>query len=249
MVDYRMPIYVQIKAAIIDKIKSREYLPGEGILSERKLAEHYGVNRMTVKNAIQSLVDEGYLYRIHGKGTYVQRKNVQKLSWGSDENYGLGVMLKGKGVRRKDKVIMKGLIKAFNYLGSKLNLQKFEDVYVLHRVRYSNDETFAAEYCYMPFKYFDDVEEHDFAQVSVYEYMQTKGHFPVSFDQKLIIVEADEKLAKQLNVKLKDPLYYFEFIGSDNAGNVVEYTESYIRCDKAVFTYEAKRDDGGSSMK
>ena len=101
----------------------------------------------------------------------------------------------------------------------------------------------------MPFKYFDDVEEHDFAQVSVYEYMQTKGHFPVSFDQKLIIVEADEKLAKQLNIKLKDPLYYFEFIGSDNAGNVVEYTESYIRCDKAVFTYEAKRDDGGSSMK
>ena len=249
MIDYRMPIYVQIKAAIVDKIKNREYLPGEGIPSERRLAELYGVNRMTVKNAIQALVEEGYLYRVHGKGTFVQRKNTQKLSWGCEENYGLGAMLKGSGVKRKDKVIMKGLIKAFNYLGSKLGLAKFEDVYVLHRVRYCNDEPFAAEYCYMPFKFFEDVEEYDFAQVSVYEYMQTKGHYPVTFDQKLIIVEADEKLAKLLKVKLKEPLYYFEFIGSDHAGNIVEYTESYIRCDKAVFTYEAKRVDSGSSMK
>ncbi|NBK97574.1 MAG: GntR family transcriptional regulator [Erysipelotrichia bacterium] len=239
--DYRMPIYLQIKEAIIAKIKNREYLPGEIIPSERKLAELYGVNRMTVKNAIQLLVDEGYLYRIHGKGTFVQRKNTQRLSWGTQDAYGLGALLKDRGVRRKDKVIMKGLTKAFNYLGSKLQLEKFEDVYVLHRVRYANDEPFAAEYCYMPFKFFDDVEEHNFAQVSVYEYMKTKGHFPVQFDQKLIIIEADEKLAKQLGIKLQDPLYYFEFIGTDKAGNVVEYTESYIRCDKTIFTYEAKR--------
>lgn len=239
--DYRMPIYLQIKAAIIKKIKDSEYLPGEAIPSERKLAELYEVNRMTVKNAINALVEEGYLYRVHGKGTFVQKENTQKIVWGEKDALGLGAMLRELGVQREDKVVVKGLLKAFNYLGAKLNLAKYEDVYVLHRIRYANGEPFAVEYCYVPFKYFEDIDKHNFETTSVYGYMKSKGHFPVTFNQKLILVEADERLSKQMGVGLGTPVYYFEFIGTDNNGNVVEYTESYMHCGKAVFTYEAKR--------
>lgn len=247
--DYRMPIYLQIKEAIINKIKSREYLPGEMIPSERKLAEFYEVNRMTVKNSINALVEEGYLYRVQGKGTFVKKKNTQKLYWNQEEAYGLGALLKERGATRKDKVVVKGLTKAFNYLGNKLKLAKFEDVYVLHRIRYANDDPFAVEYCYIPFKHFDDVGDHNFENLSLYEYMKSKDHFPVDFDQKLILIESDEKLCKQLDIPLGTPVYYFEYIGRDSLGITVEYTECYVRCDKAEFSYEAKRNNKSAYMK
>ena len=53
--DYRMPLYIQLQDSIIKKIDEKKYLPGEAIPSERKMAEAYGVNRMTVKRAISIL--------------------------------------------------------------------------------------------------------------------------------------------------------------------------------------------------
>ena len=47
--DYRMPLYMQLKEIIIKRIEDGEYLPGEKIPSEREMADTYGVNRMTVK--------------------------------------------------------------------------------------------------------------------------------------------------------------------------------------------------------
>ena len=60
--DYRMPLYMQLKEIIIKRIEDGEYLPGEKIPSEREMADTYGVNRMTVKNAISSLVEANILY-------------------------------------------------------------------------------------------------------------------------------------------------------------------------------------------
>ena len=62
--DYRMPLYIQLQDSIIKKIDEKKYLPGEAIPSERKMAEAYGVNRMTVKRAISKLVEEGYPERM-----------------------------------------------------------------------------------------------------------------------------------------------------------------------------------------
>lgn len=238
--DYRMPLYQQIKAALKKKIEDKEYLNGEAIPSERKLAETYGVNRMTVKYAIDSLVEEGYLYKVQGKGTFVQKENTQKIIWSNDA-YGLGAMLRAKGASRKDKVVVKGLTKAFNFLGSKLALAKYEDVYVLHRIRYANGEPFAVEYCYVPFKYFEDIDEHNFEHTSVYEYMNSKNHFPVDFDQKLILIESEGRISKLLELQHGEPIYYFEFVSRDQYGNVVEYTETYVDCKKAIFSFNAEK--------
>lgn len=54
--DYRMPIYIQLQDIIVKKIEEKKYLPGEAIPSERKMAEMYEVNRMTVKRAVSKLV-------------------------------------------------------------------------------------------------------------------------------------------------------------------------------------------------
>ena len=64
---YRTPIYLQLREIIRNRIEEGEYLPGTAIPSENKLAETYGINRLTVRNAVDTLVNEGILRRVQGK--------------------------------------------------------------------------------------------------------------------------------------------------------------------------------------
>lgn len=96
--NYRPPIYMQLRDSIIKKIEDGEYLPNEMIPSEREMAQLYDINRMTVKNAIEVLVRDGYLYRIQGKGTFVRGEKNKLLlgTAGSEANYGISARAKKK---------------------------------------------------------------------------------------------------------------------------------------------------------
>jgi GntR family transcriptional regulator of arabinose operon len=67
----RVPHYVQIRKYVNDHIKQQRWEEGDRLPSENELAAQFGVSRITVKNALDSLVKEGVIYRIQGKGTFV----------------------------------------------------------------------------------------------------------------------------------------------------------------------------------
>lgn len=67
-----IPIYLQIKAYVLDKIKSGEYLPGAKIPTERELSLELGVSRNTVSAAYKELLLEGVLEAQQGRGTFVK---------------------------------------------------------------------------------------------------------------------------------------------------------------------------------
>ena len=72
----------QVRDIIVSRIESHEYLPGEMIPSERVLAEMYGVSRPTIRTAIDELVNEHYLVRRQGKGTFVKKPEYNKVAFG-----------------------------------------------------------------------------------------------------------------------------------------------------------------------
>jgi len=65
------PLYIQIRKLLRADIINKILLPGEKIPAEDELAARYGVSRMTVRQGISDLIDEGLLYRRHGIGTFV----------------------------------------------------------------------------------------------------------------------------------------------------------------------------------
>ncbi|GMA98514.1 GntR family transcriptional regulator [Pelosinus sp. IPA-1] len=67
-----IPIYLQIKSYVLDKIKSGEYLPGTKIPTERELSTILQVSRNTVSAAYKELLLEGVLEAQQGRGTYVK---------------------------------------------------------------------------------------------------------------------------------------------------------------------------------
>ncbi|MEX2461699.1 MAG: GntR family transcriptional regulator [Paenibacillaceae bacterium] len=74
-------LYEQLKNLIAREINEGKLVPDQQIPSEREFCEEYGVSRITVRQAIAAAVNEGLLYRAHGKGTYVANPKIeQKLS-------------------------------------------------------------------------------------------------------------------------------------------------------------------------
>lgn len=67
------PLYSQIKMIMLQSIASGEYKVGERIPSEIELAKKYGVSRITTKQALNELMQEGIVDRVAGKGTFVRR--------------------------------------------------------------------------------------------------------------------------------------------------------------------------------
>ena len=74
------PKYQILKEYIIDLIKIKELNSGEKIFSENELAEKFDISRHTVRQAIGELVTEGWIYRVQGKGTFVEKNTDDKLN-------------------------------------------------------------------------------------------------------------------------------------------------------------------------
>ncbi|MFD2831347.1 GntR family transcriptional regulator [Corticicoccus populi] len=71
-----IPIYEQLKNEIIRLIMTGELKPGDSLMSMRRLAKELKISIITTKRAYQDLEQEGYVYSVVGKGTYVSEQNA-----------------------------------------------------------------------------------------------------------------------------------------------------------------------------
>ena len=71
-----VPMYYQLKEMLENLIKSGELKPGDRIYSENELCEMYDVSRITAKRALDEMVKAGYLYRLPGRGSFVQGRKL-----------------------------------------------------------------------------------------------------------------------------------------------------------------------------
>ena len=73
-----IPMYVQIEDYLKNQILQGDFVIGVAIPSERELTDTFGVSRMTVRQSITNLVNEGLLYREKGRGTYVATPKIEQ---------------------------------------------------------------------------------------------------------------------------------------------------------------------------
>lgn len=237
----KQSIYIRIRESILEEYG--HWLDGEAIPSERELALRYGVTRSAVQHALKSLEQGGRIYRIPGRGTFMRQRRESTLDIGGDAlqgNKGISALVKSYGIKISSQVLVSGTITGSQFLADKLQISPEEPVFALHRVRYGNDEPLAIEYTYVPKRLFPDIEEMDFSMVSLYDYMDAHGHLPKKFDQKLRLVRLSPKEARYLELPLDAPAFYSDLVGIDADRRMVEYTESYARCDKTEFRFTAR---------
>ena len=73
-----VPLYFQLKTLIAQEIADGSYPVGSLIPTENELSDMFGISRTTVRQAISELVQEGKLYRVKSKGTFVSKPKINQ---------------------------------------------------------------------------------------------------------------------------------------------------------------------------
>jgi GntR family transcriptional regulator len=231
-----VPLYAQIAESLLDQIESGKFAPGDRLPSERELSEKLGVNRMTLRRALRMLVDQGLLTRRRGSGTYVAQA---KMEWQAGRLIPFTRGAQRRGYTPGAKVILFKRRPVEAAIARELGLPVSAEVYYVHRLRLVSQEPVLLERFTVPLDRFPGLEQHDLAQRSLYEVLETEYRVCISrARQSLEPVVATEYEAKLLGVRPGAPLMLERRLAFDQDGQPVEYSKDLYRGDRFRFVTE-----------
>src|SRR5687768_13835080 len=136
------PLYLHLQLAIRAAIESRVLAPDDALPAERQIASDLSVSRITVRKAIDGLVEEGLLVRRQGSGNFVaarSEKNFAKLTSFSEDMRARGRTPKSVWLKRSE-----GQVTPEEALT--LRLSPGTPVYRFHRLRFADDAPMCVEF-------------------------------------------------------------------------------------------------------
>jgi DNA-binding GntR family transcriptional regulator len=131
------PLYEQVRLKLMEQITSGLWDDGSPLPSELKLAENFGVSRITIRQAVSEIVRNGYLYRKQGKGTFIRNRDAYYLL-GGVHNFLKNAQVMGKAARTD--VIVDEWRAADEAVAGRLNLPVGDRFLFIKLLRYLDDE-------------------------------------------------------------------------------------------------------------
>lgn len=225
------PIYLQIAYMIRDKIVNKEYQKNDKIPAEDDLAKQFGVSRMTARNAVTYLVNEGLVYRVHGKGAFVSNRklnrNLNKLNNFHQDIEELGMKPSSKLLYFKKRFPNQ---KEQNLL----ELQKNQEIFDVKRIRYVDDEPLGIQNFIVPVQFVPNLPKVDLENGSFYKYLEEVGYPLDRAEQRMESVLVPD-VAKTIGVSERKPFFYFERLSFTKENIPVELLHSYFFGEKYSF--------------
>lgn len=230
-----IPLCDQLEEIIRQQISKEKWLPGEAITSENALSKEYGLSRMTVRAVITKLVQEGLLYRVAGKGTFVAEPKV--IATPLPYN-GIREQLETQGYKISTIVIRNEKIRLPERIASKLGISFNENVYYIERVRYMDDKPFSFHCSYLKTSFekpipMDRLEKEQLCKILEHDYKIV----PTKVEETLELVHPTDRQAEILEIKNSEPLLLLSdkiYVGNE----IEEYSEVYFRGDKIKLYFE-----------
>ncbi|MGN1400040.1 MAG: GntR family transcriptional regulator [Bacillus sp. (in: firmicutes)] len=233
-----IPIYHQLEELLKEMIDSDQWKAGEAIPSERELSETYGISRMTVRQALTNLVNEGLLYRKKGTGTFVNDRKVEQILQGLTS---FSEDMTERGLKPSSDILSYGTVKASASVASKLGLELGSDVLQIERIRLADNEPMALETAYMPLHLTSGLTK-ETAKDSIYHYIEDAlGLRIAEAHQELEAIAANERDAAYLQIEPGCPVLKITRITFLDNDKPFEYVKSLFRADRYRFYHQLKR--------
>jgi len=223
------PLYIQLQRVLRSAIERHVLSPDEALPPERDLADAYKVSRVTVRKALDGLVDQRLLTRRQGAGTFVAarvEKNFATISSFSEDMLARGRQPHSEWLSRAEGTVTPEEAMAFG-------LGPGSPVYRFTRIRYADRESMALEYATVPawsLASLDAVDE------SLYEALGEAR--PMRVLQRLRAVLFTPEQAELLDIPPQSAGLEIERRGFTRDGRTVEFTKSYYRGDAYDFVAE-----------
>ncbi len=227
------PIYMQLASRLREQIVDGQIVVGAALPSERDLCEIMGASRVTVRKAIEMLIEEGLLSRRQGSGTYVTPR-IQApgsfLSSFSDD-------AKARGEVTDTIWMMKVIAVATEEEARLLELPNGAEVARLSRVRMAGGEPLAIENAVVPAEMLPSIDE---LGNSLYQALDQRGNRPVTGQQKIRAALAGAAEAGLLSIPEKTEILRIERLTRRADGRPVELTRSAYRGERYEFVSELR---------
>ena len=238
----RAPQYYILKKVLEEKIENEEFPADEPIPSERELMEMYQVSRITVRKAVDELVNEGYLYKIQGKGTYVKTdersSNLFAITSCTEDVVRMGM-------KPTKKVMVAELVYANAKRAKALEITQEERVFMLGRILFADQEPLNYTVTFLPEKLFPGIDRHSFDRESLYQVLQEEYGVRLTKARRTIeAILARDEVAEYLDIEEGSPIILFRCVtyGIVNGKEIpVENFKCYYRTDKFKFYIDQVR--------
>jgi GntR family transcriptional regulator len=234
--DSPLPIYYQLEQGIKELIESGKFTAGDLIPSEREFANDYQISRMTVRQAITNLVNDGYLKRERGKGTFVAYQKIEKKGL-----TGFSEDMHSRGLKPGTKVLDFTILNADAKNARHLEIQEGSLIYQVKRLRLADNEPMAYEILLMSTDLVPGLTE-EIVCGSIYEYVEKQaGLHIVSGVQELEATTARKQEAELLQINEGAPVLLIQRKALLENKQPLEFVQSYYRADRYKFTIEISR--------
>lgn len=219
-----LPLYLKIRRTIREKINLGAFTPGAAIPSESDLAQRYGTTKPTIRNAIDGLIDEGLLFRVQGKGTFV----THGLQVNSSSHGPRGFRASQGDMRHRPsvRVLEASLRPVGDYYARLFEVSPEGDLYQVRRLNCVDDEPFAIESALVPCELFPGIETVDISLFSLYEFYALRGHEVARALEELQVCELKPREAQLLRGSVGDPALGIRCVSYDAVGRALEYVTS-----------------------
>ncbi len=226
-----VPKYYQLAAILRRKIEEGEWQPRTPIPSERQLEVQYNVSRTTIRQAIDYLERQGYLYREHGRGTFV---SPQKLQKGIQELTSFSEDLLRRGIRPGQIIRSIERITPPESISQRLELPPGKQVLCIDRIRLGDDIPIGLQTSYLALTENQDIHREELEEVgSLYRILQDKfGILPTEAEETLEVTLATPQEAALLQIKAGAPLLLNERLMYNQNRQPVEYVKILYRGDR-----------------
>lgn len=171
--DSSIALYRQLKAWIVGELERGAWAPGGQLPSERALVAEYGVSRVTVRQALRELVQEGLLESVPGKGFFVTERPSLPL----DGLVGLSALAKQRGLAVSTRVLEAGAVAATSALARQLDLPAGAELVHIVRLRFLNGVPMCTQSVWFPEHRCHGLLDEDLEKISLFEVL--RGRFGI----------------------------------------------------------------------
>ena len=233
--DGPVPLYWQLKQLLKERLAEDGAYPADTrVPGEEELAATYRVSRMTARQALTELVNEGVLYRRPGKGTFVARPKIERRLARLTGYY---EEMTERGLKPGARVLGQSVVEAGRDVAERLGLRPEDRVIQIFRLRLADGEPMAIQTVHLPHDRCPNLVNDDLTQASLYQLLEHKyglrlGHAR----ERITATRASRQQAALLAIPRDAPLLQIERLTFLDDGVPIEYVESFYRADRYVYT-------------
>jgi GntR family transcriptional regulator len=235
------PLHIRIRETIRRQVRAGELVDSSGrLLTEAELVRHFGVSRVTIRNAIRPLVEEGMFARARGRGTFLRSNKPE--NW-VGRLMGFSETIRDAGYEPGARVLYQGMTNRHDPEVRKLLGERA--VWELRRLRLADDAPIAIEHAYYPPDIGLELEKRDLTSIVMYRVFESELGLDIKeASQTIGATRADRSSAELLRIEAGSPLLSMQRLTTAADGRLLELLRSVYRPNYFQFAIRLTRPRG-----